>query len=57
MEAIHHRPAVSIIIPFAAKMRLKNELAHSLKMASDKVELELMENYSDQMGKLVMNKL
>jgi hypothetical protein len=38
MEAKHYRPAVSIIIPFAPKMRLKNELAHSLKMASDKVE-------------------
>ena len=57
MEAIHYRPAVSIIVSFAPKMSLKAELAHSLKIAADKVELELMENYSDEIGKLVINKL
>ena len=57
VEAVHYRPAVSIIMPFEAKMSLKTELAHSLKIAADKVELELMENYSDEMGKLVINKL
>ena len=39
MEALHYRPAISIILPFEPKMNLKTELAHSLKTAADKVEL------------------
>jgi len=38
-------------------MNLKTELAHSLKTAADKVELELLENYPDEMAILVMHKL
>ena len=57
MEAVHYRPAVSIIMPFEPKMSLKIELTHSLKTAADKVEQELQENYPDEMGMLVMQKL
>ena len=57
MEALHYRPAVSIIFPFEPKMNLKTELAHSLKTAADKVEVELRENYPDEMARLVMQKL
>ncbi len=57
MEALHYRPAVSIILPFEPKMNLKTELAHSLKTVADKVELELLENYPDEMAVLVMHKL
>jgi len=57
IEAVHYLPAVSIIIPFEPKMSLKTELAHSLKTAADKVEQELHENYPDEMGVLVMQKL
>ena len=57
MEAVHYRPAVSIIMPFEPKMSLKTELVHSLKIAADKVEQELLENYPDEMGMLVMQKL
>ena len=57
MEALHYRPAVSIIMPFEPKMSLKTELTHSLKTAADKVEQELLENYPDEMGMLVMQKL
>lgn len=55
--AVHYRPAVSIIIPFEPKMSLKTELTHSLKTAADKVELELLENYPDELGMLVIQKL
>ena len=44
IEAVHYRPAVSIIMPFEPKMSLKTELMHSLKFAADKIELELKEN-------------
>jgi len=54
---VHYRPAVSIIVPFEPKMNLKTELTHSLKIAADKVEQELLENYPDEMGMLVMQKL
>jgi len=57
MEAVHYRPAVSIIIPFEQKMNLKNELTHSLKIASDKVERELLDNYKEELCSLVMHRL
>ena len=57
MEAVHYRPAVSIILPFEPKMNLKTELTHSLKTAVDKVELELKQNYPDEMAGLVLRKL
>jgi hypothetical protein len=57
IEAVHYRPAVSIIIPFEPKMGLKTEILHSLKIAADKVELELQESYPDEMSTLVMLKL
>jgi hypothetical protein len=57
IEAVHYRPAVSIIMPFEPKMSLKTELMHALKLAADKVELELQENYPDEMSTLVMQKL
>ena len=57
IEAVHYRPAVSIIMPFEPKMSVKSELIHSLKRAIDKVEKELVENYHDELGILIMRKL
>jgi hypothetical protein len=57
MESLHYRPAVSIILPFEPKMNLKTELLHSLKTAADKVELELLDNYPQDLARLVMHKL
>lgn len=57
MEAVHYRPAVSIIMPFEPKMGLKKELINSLKIAADKVEKELRENYPQEVVTLVMQKL
>lgn len=55
--AIHYRPAVSIIMPFEPKMSLKKELLHSLELVADKVELELLENYPEDVDVMVMQKL
>ncbi len=57
MEALHYRPAVSVILPFEPKMSLSSELTHSLKAAVDKVELEIHQNYPDEMSALVMLRL
>jgi hypothetical protein len=57
IEAVHYRPAVSIIMPFEPKMNLKHELTHALKLAGDQVEKELENNYPDEMSELVMHKL
>ncbi len=57
IDSVHYRPAVSIIIPFEPKMSLKAELNHCLKIAIDKVELELIRNYPGEMGRLVLQKL
>ncbi len=57
INAVHYRPAVSIIIPFEPKMALKTELSYSLKIAAHKVEDELLSNYPGEMALLVMQKL
>lgn len=57
LEAVHYRPAVSLILPFEPKMGLKTELAYLLKMAARKVELQLKENYPEETINLVMQKL
>ena len=57
MEAVHYRPAVSVFMPFDPKMGLKKELTHSLKVAADKVERELLESYPDEMAMLITEKL
>jgi Bacterial archaeo-eukaryotic release factor family 3 len=57
MEALHYRPAVSVIMPFEPKMILKAELVHSLKTAAARVEKELKENYNSELSSLVMHKL
>lgn len=57
MESRGYRPAVSIILPFDPKMSLKTEITHSLKVAVDKVERELKENYPSDIGAFVLDKL
>lgn len=57
LKAENYRPAVSIIMSFEPKMSLKTTLTHLLKTAADKVEQELQENYPNEIGKLVMQKL
>lgn len=54
---MYYRPAISIILPFEPKMSLKTELTHSLKIAADKVERELKDNYPSEIINLVMQKL
>jgi hypothetical protein len=56
-EAIHYRPAISIIMPFEPKMSAKAELAHHLKFAVDKVDREIRGNYPTELAGLVMQKL
>ncbi len=57
IDAVHYRPAVSLIIPFEPKISLKKELTQSLKFAVDKVERELEENYPAELSTLVIQKL
>ncbi|MBX9781759.1 MAG: hypothetical protein K2X48_00560 [Chitinophagaceae bacterium] len=57
MHAIHFRPAISIIMPFEPKMDPKTELAHALKLLVDKTELELRNNYPNEICDLMLHKL
>jgi hypothetical protein len=57
MEAVHYRPAVSIILPFESKMNLKKVMTQELKSAADKVERELKENYPVGLATPVIIKL
>lgn len=56
-ETVYFRPAISIITPFDPKMVSKRELANTLNLATEKVEQKLLENYSDELAMLMMQKL
>jgi len=57
IQAVHYRPAVSIVMPFEPKMDSKTALAYALKAAVHKVEQELLLNYPDEICTLVMHKI
>lgn len=57
MNALHYRPSVSVILPFEAKLNLHTEVTHALKIAVDKVELELQDNYPAEISMIVLNRL
>lgn len=57
MNAISYLPSVSLIMPFEPKTNLKTELTHKLKIAGDKVEQQLFENYDHEKASVVINKL
>lgn len=57
IQAVHYRPAVSIIVPIEPNMSLKATLSYTLKTAADKVEKELATNYPAEPVQLVMQKL
>ena len=57
INALHYRPAVSILIPFAAKISLEKELRQTFKIVADKVEVELKKDYPDDICEQLMKKL
>jgi hypothetical protein len=56
-EAVHYKPAISIILPFDPKMVAKSDISLRLKDAYRKVEMELSDNYSAETVFLMMQKL
>jgi hypothetical protein len=57
LKAIHFLPSVSVIMPFEPKMIVKKELLYNFKIATNKVEEEILKNYPADMGILVLQKL
>jgi hypothetical protein len=57
MDAVHYRPAVSIILPFEPKMGIKAELQEALKKAVKKVEDELLKEYPADAALPVLTKI
>jgi len=57
IEAVHYRPAISVILPFEPKMGQKAALSYSLKTVTDRVEQELIANYPEEIVSLSMHKL
>lgn len=57
LQEVYYRPAVTIFMPFEPKMNSKAEIIYSLKVATDKVEKELQENYPEEIYSLVLHKL
>lgn len=56
MNALHYRPAVSVILPFETKVGLVAELQKDLKYALDKTERQLRDQYPAELVASVMNK-
>lgn len=54
---INCQPCVSVIMPFEPKMNSKMALAHSLKIAADKIKNELHINYAKNVANEVWEKL
>lgn len=57
LDAIHYRPALSIVLPIEPRISLKTEMAHTLKIAADNAERELKRFYPEEQCELVMRKL
>jgi hypothetical protein len=57
MNALHYRPAVSVILPFETKVGLMAEVQKELKYALDKTERQLREQYPAEMVATVMHKI
>lgn len=57
LHAVHYMPSVSIIMPFEPKMNPKTEISQALKVAADKVEREVRNDYPAEMADLVVHKL
>lgn len=57
IDAVHYRPALSIILPIEPHISLKTEMAHTLKIATDKAERELHQYYPEEQCQLIMEKL
>lgn len=57
IESFHYSPCISIIMPFEPKMNAKAEISLRLKVAADRVEKEVKENYPDDLAGLVILKL
>ncbi|ASU33596.1 baeRF3 domain-containing protein [Mucilaginibacter xinganensis] len=57
INAVHYRPALSIILPLEARISLRAEMTHTLKIAADKAERELLKYYPDEQCRVVMQKL
>jgi len=57
LEAIHYRPAVSVIIPLDNRISVRKEMALKLKLTVGEVYSELKENYPPETSSLVIKKL
>ncbi|OCX54015.1 hypothetical protein BEL04_07000 [Mucilaginibacter sp. PPCGB 2223] len=57
INAVHYRPALSIILPLEPHIGLETEIAHTLKITADKAERELHRYYPDEQCRVVTQKL
>lgn len=57
MDAVHYRPAVSIILPFEPKISLVATVQKELKYAVDKVEKQLKAQYPPDQTAAVMQRI
>ncbi|KYP14542.1 hypothetical protein [Flavihumibacter sp. CACIAM 22H1] len=57
LEAVHYRPAVSIVLAFDPKMAAKEELSETLKNTCDQVEKSLLRQYPPELALFLLQRL
>ncbi|WP_439698615.1 hypothetical protein ACFGVS_10775 [Mucilaginibacter sp. AW1-7] len=57
IDAVHYRPALSLILPLEPHISLKTETAHIVKIAADNAEREMRRYYPEEQCQLIMRKL
>lgn len=57
INAVHYRPALSLILPLQAEIGLRKETKQALKIAADKAEKELTNQYPAEHCAVIMKKL
>jgi hypothetical protein len=57
MNADYYRPAVSLILPFEPKVNSKNRLVHSIKLAVNKLENSLSQDYPAEVSGAIMQRI
>lgn len=57
LNAVHYRPALSLILPMDTRIRFQTEMAHKLKIAADNAVRELRRDYPEEQCALLAGKL
>ncbi len=56
-EAAHYRPAITIILPLEPRLNMETEINLAIKIAEDKVERQIRDEYPEEKASAILDKL